>query len=810
MMDKPLYNSIIIKNYLDYLKSHYPDVNLSELLNYAGIAEYEAEDRGHWLTQPQINRFHEYLDRIIKHPDFSREVGRFVASGKSSVNKVLQEAMSGFLSPSMAYWALEKIAANLTRHQTFHGHSIGKNKFEIFVTSVPGVKEELFQCSNRLGLYEAVGKFLTGKYATIEHPECQHQGAAHCRYIITWESPKSFLLTQIGSFMLAATVLVSFLLLYFLPIEQWLITFLGSLLVSVCVLFVGSVKRNHEIAVNVAVQEKTSQEMWAQINLRYDESMLIREISEAEEYLLDPRELSRFIMDILHQRLKYERSIVMLTNPEKTKLVCTAVHGFTPHEEALLSKTSLRLTRLDPQGNTYRIFNDQKPVVVDAGQPSTPPVSDVIQELTRELGAKSFIAIPIIYKKATEGILAVDTSKREIKPMHSDINVLMGIAGQIGICLSYARAQKNAQENKKRLQNLSENASDIIYQLDPEGKIKYVNAAWNILFGHQTTDLIHKNLTDFMKQEDRQAFDAAFEKIIRNKSKLQDQHFTIFNTRGLPRQILFSGMPDVDADGHVIGIIGIIKDISKLRSMEAQLIQASKREVTNTLTKGMIQDFNHIIRAVMGYRQLNLQGATGKASGMLNRSSMDEFISSARELVHQLILYTKNVSPVSPKSNLNEVITRTIPMISKAVSQRITIKMDLDEKLPPVIADPTQIGQVILNLVMNASDAMQENGIITVKTGILTLREKSVVCGIIIPAGTYAQISVADTGCGMEEKLMKRIYEPFFTTKEEGKGTGLGLAVVYSIMKKHNGYIYCESKPDEGATFYLMIPALES
>lgn len=805
--DAPLYNSTIIKNYVEYLKANYPDVNLTEMLHYAGIDEYEVEDRGHWLTQTQINRFHEYMDRVINNPGLCREAGRFIASHKSSAYSILQQSMSGFLSPAMAYWAVEKVAANIARHQNVKGRSLAKNKFEILVTTSPEVKEERFQCDFRLGTYEAISEIFTGKYATVEHPECRHEGAPHCRYIITWESPKSLIWTKIGSYGLAASVLTSFPLLYFLPLEHWLIFILSSFLFCIGILFFGSVSRNREIAANLILQEKTSVEVLNNINLRYNETLLVREISEAAATLTNPRDFIGFITDALHQKLNFTRSLVMLTHPEKTKFVYSAGHGFTPHEEALLNKRSISLPLPDPHGYLSDIHARWKSSPVEAQQLNTGPFSGMINDLMRELGVTSFIAIPILHKKSIEGILAVDASKYHPKPTHSDINLLAGIAQQIGTYLGYAQWQKIAGENEKRFHHLSENAPDIVYQLDLDGRIKYVNPAWKDLFGHQSTDLNEKYLMDFLKEEDRLSFEHTFQNVVNNKSKAQGMLFTLFNARGLPRQILLSGSPDMNADGNVNGMIGIIKDISKLRSMEAQLVQASKREVTNTLTGGILQDFNNIIRAVIGYNRLSLAGGFDEEPDILYRNSLDEFISHSRELVRQLLIFNKKLPPLARKINLNEEIVNARQMISKSLPRMIDIKTDLSPDLSPVIADPAQIGQVLFNLVMNAVDAMQANGVIRIKTDNWIVRENTAVGGFEIPAGAYARISITDTGCGMEESLVKRIYEPFFTTKETVKGAGLGLSVAYSIVKNHKGFIFCESKPNQGTTFHLIFPA---
>jgi len=807
MIDKPLYNSIIVKTYLEYLKSNYPDLNYKELLEYADITNYEIEDRGHWLTQEQVNRFHEYASRTTANPEVAKQAGRYIASPKSSVSNMLRQSVAGFLSPAMAYWAIEKIALNVSRHLSIESKSLADNEIELIVTPNPGVKEELFQCQNRIGMFEAVSEIFTHKFATIEHPECMHRGDQHCRYIISWESPKSLFLKKMGSYALAASVLASFPLFYFLPVHQWLITTSWSLLISITILLAGSLWRNREMAANLKQQGQASEEVIEQTNHRYSESLLIREIGEAASTILDPQQLLNFITDSLQKRLHFDRSMVMLANPEKTKLVYSAGHGYTPHEEALLRNLNFNLTNPESKGFFYLAYMNQEPFLVDGAEQFESDFSEKSYKLIKDLGVTSFICVPIIYKKNTEGILAVDIGKSKINPTQSGVSLLVGIARQIAISLNNARSHKRVLESEERFRNLSDNSPDIIYQLDQEGRIKYVNSAWEQIFGHNKAELGGKYLLGFLRHEDQKAFTETFQSILKDQLRVRDKYFTIFNSKGLPRYITLTAAPDSDAEGNVIGIVGTIKDISKLRGMEAMLLQASKMEAVGTLTGGIAHDFNNIIQAIMGYQQLMISGRVGNEADMQYLNSIGELIGRSRELVRQLLLFSKKVEPLSRIVNINEEIKNIHSLLIKSIPKMIEIKNDLCADIFSINADATQIGQIIMNLVINARDAMGDSGVIIIKTSNMVLSEQAIIGGLTFHPGIYVQLSVADMGCGMEPDVIKRIFEPFFTTKEPGKGTGLGLSVVHGIVKNHSGFIYCESEPDKGTTFHIILPA---
>jgi PAS domain S-box-containing protein len=805
MENIPLYNSMIIHNYLEYLRNDYPDLDIEDLLKYAGITFQEVEDRGHWLTQEQVNLFHKYMRRVTQNPHIAEDAGRYLASPKSS--SFLRQIVTSFLSPNIAYWATQKVALSLSRHMALQNTSLASNKIEITATQKHNVKEELFQCENRVGMFEAVAKVFTGKYAHVDHPECIHRGDQCCRYIVTWEISRSMKFEKASFYVLASSMIIIFPFVFFLNFKDWLLVFLSAALLSTGVFLFASSIRNKELVTLLSDQGRAADEVVRQINLRYNETLLIREIGEAASSILDPAKLLTYVIHALQKRLSFNRGIVMLANPEKTHLDYIAGFGYAPHEEALLRKTNFSLSHPDSKGVFYRAYKQQKPFLIDSVHDIEKDLSQKSSGFAKDFGVNAFICVPIVYKGKSEGILAVDNTVEKSVPTQSDLSLLMGIAQQIGISLNNAFSHKKLQESEERFRNLSDNSPDIIYQLDQNGKIKYVNPAWEETLGHSLADIDGKYLSDFLRREDHKAFWETSQSILKDKLRVRDKYFTILNAKGLPRYITLTAAPDRDAEGKVIGIVGTIKDISTLRSMEAQLLQASKMEAVGTLTGGIAHDFNNIIQAIMGYNQLMISGRLGNEADMPYLNSIGELITRSRELVRQLLLFSKKVEPLSKVVNINEEIKSIHSLLIKSIPKMIEIKTDLFRSIFSINADATQIGQIIMNLVINARDAMGDSGIIKIKTDNLVLREKTITGGIPIDPGNYVHLSVEDTGCGMDPELTKRIFEPFFTTKEPGKGTGLGLAVVYGIVKNHNGFIYCDSEPDKGTTFHIILPA---
>lgn len=806
MENTPLYNSVLLATYMDLLKARYPDVNVKELLEYAKITPYEMEDRGYWFTQQQINRFHEFLEKNTGNPQIAREAGRFVVESKSS--SLLRQYTAGFVTPSMAYWMMGKISSILTKHLTFKVNHIAANKAELIATPQEGTQEKPYQCENRIGLLEGLVKFFTNKYPAIEHNECIHKGDASCRYIISWKTTPAMIWKSITGYSSVLGIAASLTLFFLVPLQSWIIYSLTLALVSMASFLVSEKLARRDLNKSIESQQNIGDQLMKQFDIRYNELALVKEIGEAASSILDPQQLLDFITDALQKRLQFNRGIIMLANPEKTQLVYTTGYGYTPKERELLRNASFSLNNPQSTGIFYLAYRDQKAFLINK-------IDDIINQhssrsvkFMKELGIKSFICVPIIYEGHAEGILAVDGSKAKNPLTQSELSLLMGIAPQIGISINNALAHKKLKESEERFRNLSDNSPDIIYQLDRDGKFKYVNPAWEKIFGHDRNMLLGKNMTDFMREEDHAGFARIFQEIITDKSTVRDKNFILLNKRALPRHVTFTGAPDLNAEGKVTGIVGTLKDITRLRNMEAQLLQASKMEAVGTLTGGIAHDFNNIIQAIMGYNQLMISGRIGNETDMIYLNNISELIQRSRKLVQQLMLFSKNVDPQSKAVNINNEIKSTQSLLIKSISKMIEINTNLDKNISPINADPSQIGQIIMNLVINARDAVGDSGNITIATKNVFLAEDTYPGGLNAPAGNYVELSVSDTGTGMEKEVMQHIFEPFFTTKGVGKGTGLGLAVVYGIVKRHNGFIYCESELGKGTTFYILFPAL--
>jgi PAS domain S-box-containing protein len=265
-----------------------------------------------------------------------------------------------------------------------------------------------------------------------------------------------------------------------------------------------------------------------------------------------------------------------------------------------------------------------------------------------------------------------------------------------------------------------------------------------------------------------------------------------------------------DEDGKAATVIEVSRDITEQKKLEQQLIQAQKMEAVGQLAGGIAHDFNNILTVIVGFANL-LQMEISKDDSLQNKIS--PILSAAKrasELTHALLAFSRK-QIMNPKPvNINQIIMGIEKFLSRIIGEDIELSVMLTDKDLITMADVNQLEQVLMNLSVNARDAMAEGGKLTVSTGFMKIDEQYIAEHGYGSEGLYAVISVEDTGHGIDRDTKERIFEPFFTTKEVGKGTGLGLAMVYGIIKQHSGYINVYSEADKGTTFKIYLPLIES
>ncbi len=280
--------------------------------------------------------------------------------------------------------------------------------------------------------------------------------------------------------------------------------------------------------------------------------------------------------------------------------------------------------------------------------------------------------------------------------------------------------------------------------------------------------------------------------------------------RGAPLWMYLNASVVLDAAGRPLYLLVYLRDITERKSLEAQLRQAQKMEAVGQLAGGIAHDFNNLLTAILGSTELLLAGTATADPRREDVLEIGRAAHRAAALVRQLLAYSRKQVMQPRLVHLNAIVHEIGGMLRRVVGERIALRLDLDRSLGHIMADPGQLEQVIANLAVNARDAMPDGGALTISTANVSGAGISTPTDERLPAGPLVALAVTDTGTGMDDHVLAHLFEPFFTTKELGRGTGLGLATVYGIVRQSGGQIQVASRPSEGSTFTVYFPRVES
>jgi PAS domain S-box-containing protein len=366
------------------------------------------------------------------------------------------------------------------------------------------------------------------------------------------------------------------------------------------------------------------------------------------------------------------------------------------------------------------------------------------------------------------------------------------------------QASMALRTSEERYRSLVENANDVVYTHDLEGNLTSFNRAGEVLLGYSRYEVLGKNIQRLLAPEYVERVRQALE---RGKAGEEQAPMEVHILgRDGRRLILEINARLIYQDGRPAGVHGIARDVTERRHLEDQLRQAQKMEAVGKLAGGVAHDFNNLLTVIVGYSELLMSRLADEGQEHRMISEIHRAAEQAASLTAQLLAFGRRQVLQPRILDLNAVVSATKKMLERLIGERIRLVTDLNPSIGAVKADPSQVQQVIMNLAVNARDAMPKGGTLTIRTRNQRFERGQTHNDVAVSPGDYVVLSVSDTGCGMEKQIQDRIFEPFFTTKELGKGTGLGLSTVYGIVKQSGGYIWIDSEVNCGSTFAIYLP----
>ncbi len=427
------------------------------------------------------------------------------------------------------------------------------------------------------------------------------------------------------------------------------------------------------------------------------------------------------------------------------------------------------------------------------------------EKFKRLLNEQSYVKDYELELKTKEGkkIVVLETST-VVSDSRGNIAAYRGIIRDI---TKFKQAEEALRQSEQQFRLITENVPDMIVVLDTEGKRLYVSPSYEPILGDPSA-LVGTDSFKEIHPDDREIIKRVFKETVKTGVGQQTE-YRLLSKDGSIRIVESKGGVIRDEQGNVSQVIVVSRDVTEKKKLEKQLLRNQRMESIGLLVGGIAHDLNNVLAPIMLSMNIIKQKASDKKTQKLLKI-VDTSAQRGVDLIKQVLSFARGIEGESTSVQIRHLISDVRDVLKRTIPKSISLKIDASKDLRPIYADATQIHQVLMNLCINARDAMPEGGILEIKATNIVIDEQYAEMNIDAKPGSYVQVSVSDTGTGIPPDVIGRIFDPFFTTKEEGTGTGLGLSTVHTIIKSNGGFVNVYSEEGKGTIFKVYLPAKET
>lgn len=556
----------------------------------------------------------------------------------------------------------------------------------------------------------------------------------------------------------------------------------------------------------------------SETNIKHREKSLsrlnraLKAYSECHQTLIradNEMQLMQNICQTIVETGEYRVAWVGIAEKDEEKTIRPVAHWGDTH--GYLKNLNVSWSNRDlGRGPTGTAIKTGKPVVVQYIEYD--PKWEIWRENALRHGFKSSISLPLISGNKAFAAMVIFSSETNAFD-DDEVKLLSELADDLSYGITSLRMaieRDKVEKECRLLASVIEQATEVIFLIDSKGVIQYVNPAVTTINGRSPLDMIGYNINTLVYQEPERQF---YEAIL--KASFQEDHhvdhFQYKHTNGLILELDVTTWSVSDNDGNIISRVALIRNVSYEMQLESQLRRAQRMEAIGTLAGGIAHDFNNTLASIITCTEMALEEST---EGSTLRELLDVVLKSGlrgKNLVKQILTFSRQGEQQRQDVRVDLVVSECLKLLRATLMPTIEIRLHIDKNPGWVFADPTQIQQIVMNLSTNAVHAMrgQAHGEMDIWLRNIDIDRHSVtILGNLLP-GPYLCLTVRDNGHGMDEKTIDRIFDPFFSTKGQFEGTGLGLSVIHGIVSNHGGAITVESKLDQGSQFKVYLPRLD-
>jgi len=816
----PLFNSKVIKIYLEYIAENYPEIDINPIFKHSGITPHEINESSHWFNESQVDRFYMFLLEKIGNQNLARDVGRYIVSAR--VMGILKKFVMGLMDTVSIYMQIEKNYKILNKAADVKAKKLGKNKIEITTIPKPGTEEKPYMCQNRTGIFEALATIFTNKFANIEEISCVHKGGSCCRYIITWEDSDFWRWSKLGSYSLITFIPISVTLFFLLPNALWTAITIWLWLITIFLFLYSAYLEKKELLTTMKMEGNVAKDLLDEMDIRHSNAMMVQEIGLSISNILDVEKIICKVMRTMEKHLDFDCGTISLYDKAAKHFTLFESYGCNHKGEKLLKQIEFSLESPEPSAPFMHIFKDQIPLLVNDFDSWEELSNSAKETITGYLAIKSFICVPIVYEKESMGLLFGYNTSSKRNLTQSDLSLMNGVASEIAISIANAISFQKLQESEDRYRLLAEHINDVIWKSDLDMNWRYISPSFQKLTGYSQKEAMSLPIEKVLTPSSLNRFLSVLEEKLHHISQKENEnmavkveveyfckdHSTIWAE--IDASFLF------DEEGKPNGVLGVSRNIIDRKQaeheknmLETKLKQKYKMEAIGTMAGGIAHDFNNILGIILGNSEL---ATYDLPSSHPARQPLEEIKTASfrgKEVVMQLLNFARRTDHQKQAIKIVPLVKKALKSLRVIVASNIEIHSEISEFPDMVVADPIQIHQVVLNLCKNAAQAMNgEKGLLKIKLTTTFIEENSSKAFQRLSPGKYVLLTVKDTGHGIPNEIFNRIFDPYFTTKEIGQGSGMGLSIVHGIAKNIGAEIQVTSHLEEGTTFEIFFPAV--
>jgi PAS domain S-box-containing protein len=728
-------------------------------------------DPNNWVSSTVLIAMYEETKKLLGQDDVVFDIG-YQSVARRRLGYIQRILLSGFRDHRRTLKRLQQVNDRFNRNKTVEVVQLHKRGAVVRLKWFKDIPLTRDFCLMNQGVYTAVPVIWNAPPLQLKELKCFFRGDHYCEYQLRWEklpSLKRTLMQLVAPWKLIKAAMVE--------IEQ----------------------DKALLRDKYAEVQRLNQNLKSQL----DKLLSFHEAGTALLSTLNFQELIHLILSRLVNISVLDRAALYLLDKEKNVFKLAHAVGVT---EAELRAVKNYLVAKGKSSNIMaRVAETGKPELVEnIAESAINPENPLIKRFQPD----AFIALPLKVHGEVVGVLLGDCKNKGAKAIAAEKDFLINFSNQIAIAIHNAELYRKLTQSERQYRRLVENAHEGIWVVDGSGVITFANQRLMEILGRE--QLLGHKITELVPPAQKPVLIKLLTQNIHGN--VAQKELQMIGKNGYPVSAIVSSVPIME-DDHYTGSFAMITDITEQKKMESQLLHRQKMESIGTMAGGIAHDFNNILTAILGHSNLLSLQLQGQEDLKQHVQIIESSSIRAANLVQQILAFSRRSEPVSLKPvDLNRLIYETRGMLESALGKNNEIRLKLSRRPLMITANATQIQQALINLCLNARDAMPHGGTITVSSGRLNLQNPvgTAYQNLPISPGDYIRLRVADTGTGISNIHLDKIFDPFFTTKEVGKGTGLGLAMVYGIVKNANGYINVDSKVGCGTTFDLLFQPAEN